>query len=168
MKELELKIAYQRYESLKDLPEAEQQLCILAEEALQSAYAPYSEFRVGAAVLMDDGEVVLGSNQENVAYPSGLCAERVALFSIGAQRPNAHIVSMAITVKTDKFEVKEPLTSCGACLQVMSEFEHRQGAAYSVLFYCVGGAIIKVKSVRDLIPFAFVEDRLAAPKQHKV
>lgn len=160
MKEQKFSITYQRYSALDELEETDKDLCISSEGALQSSYSPYSKFKVGTAVLLDDGEVVLGSNQENVAYPSGLCAERVALFSIGARRPGAVIKTMAITAYTDAFVIDKPVTSCGGCLQVMAEFEQRQGSEIEVLFYCLGGEILKVRGVQSLLPFAFVENRL--------
>jgi cytidine deaminase len=103
---------------------------------------------------------VYGSNQENVAYPSGLCAERVALFAIGSSYPNDKIISMAISAQTDHFEIKEPVTSCGACLQVMAEYEKKQSSLISVLFYCPNGSIIRTVGIKSLLPFAFTETRL--------
>jgi len=127
---------------------------------LASSHSPYSKFKVGTAILLADNQIVLGSNQENVAYPSGLCAERVALFTIGANYPGAVIKSMAITAQTENFKIENPVTSCGACLQVMAEYEKKQNEPIDVLFYCIDGAIIKVKGVKSLLPFVFVEDRL--------
>ncbi len=160
MNEQKFTITYERYSGLNDLNSADRALCVSAENSLKSSYSPYSKFRVGTAILLEDGEVVLGSNQENVAYPSGLCAERVALFSIGATRPGAVIKTMSITAHTDAFVIDRPVTSCGACLQVMAEFEQRQGSEIEVLFYCLNGEILKVKGVQSLLPFAFVENRL--------
>jgi cytidine deaminase len=160
MNEQKFSITYERYQNLDELAEADRDLCIRAEEALTSSYSPYSKFKVGTAILLEGGDVVLGSNQENVAYPSGLCAERVALFTIGATQPGAVIKTMAITAHTDAFVIDKPVTSCGACLQVMAEFEQRQGAEIEVLFYCLNGEIWKVKGVQSLLPFAFVENRL--------
>lgn len=153
-------ISYETFSSISQVEEADQQLCSRAVDAMATSHSPYSKFRVGTAILLADGEIVLGSNQENVAYPSGLCAERVALFGIGANKPNAIIKKMAITAQTDLFKIVNPVTSCGACLQVMIEVEKRQNSPIEVLFYCIDGQILKVKSVKSLIPFAFVEDRL--------
>jgi cytidine deaminase len=160
MNEQEFTITYARYSELDELEKVDKDLCIQAAQALGTAYAPYSKFKVGTAILLEDGEVVLGSNQENVAYPSGLCAERVALFSIGATKPGAVIRAMAITAHTEAFVIDKPVTSCGGCLQVMAEFEQRQGSEIEVLFYCLDGEILKVKGVQSLLPFAFVENRL--------
>lgn len=160
MVELNFNINYTRYENIEELNADDRQLCEQSVEALKTSYSPYSKFKVGTAVLLDSGEVVLGSNQENVAYPSGLCAERVALFSIGVTHPQAKIKSMAITAKTELFEITKPITSCGGCLQVMAEVEQKQGSQIEVLFYCLGGEILKVKGIQSLLPFVFVEDRL--------
>jgi cytidine deaminase len=160
MQELNFNIQYTRYENLEELNEQDRALCNQSVEALQTSYSPYSKFKVGTAVLLDNGEIIIGSNQENVAYPSGLCAERVALFSIGVSRPGAIIKSMAVTAQTDLFEIKKPITSCGGCLQVMAEVEQKQGSAIEVLFYCLGGEILKVVGIKSLLPFVFVEERL--------
>lgn len=153
-------ISYETFNSVKELSESDQLLCNKAEAALASSHSPYSKFKVGTAIALADGQVVLGSNQENLAYPSGLCAERVALFTIGANYPNAIIKTMAITAQTEVFKIENPVTSCGGCLQVMIEMEKRQKSPIEVMFYCIGGQVLKVKNVKSLIPFAFVEDRL--------
>ncbi|MCX2575784.1 cytidine deaminase [Pedobacter sandarakinus] len=160
MKLLNLNISFEQYADIDDLSAQDQQLCLSAVQALETSYSPYSKFRVGTAIRLQNESIVLGSNQENLAYPSGLCAERVALFSIGAQYPDAVIESMAITAQTDSFEILKPITSCGGCLQVMAEFERKQHKPISVLFYCLNGEILKVPSVQSLLPFSFVEDRL--------
>ncbi|MGV3546274.1 MAG: cytidine deaminase [Pedobacter sp.] len=161
MNVLDFKITYETYENLNELSLEDKLLCIRAEEALQSSYSPYSKFKVGTAIQLVDGEIVLGSNQENVAYPSGLCAERVALFAIGSAKPNAVVKAMAITAYTENFTIKNPVTSCGACLQVMAEFEQKQKSPIAVIFYCLNGQVIKVNGIKSLLPFVFVEDRLA-------
>lgn len=158
---LNFSISYEAYDHLDELEQQDQLLCAAAEKALQNSYSPYSNFKVGTAVRLADGQIILGSNQENLAYPSGLCAERVALFTIGAAYPDAIIESMVITAHTDNFKIVQPVTCCGACLQVMSEFEQKQKKEIEVIFYCIGGQILKVKGVKSLLPFAFVEDRLA-------
>jgi len=160
MNKLSFSISYEAYDHLDELHEADRALCLKAEEALSTSYSPYSNFRVATAVRLSDGNIITGSNQENMAYPSGLCAERVALFTIGAAYPNAVIDSMVITAHTDNFKIEHPITCCGGCLQVMSEFERKQNKEIAVLFYCLDGGILKVKGVKSLLPFAFVEDRL--------
>lgn len=160
MNTLNFNISYETYTGIDELSETDQMLCNKAKVALGSSHSPYSKFKVGTAILLADNQIVLGSNQENVAYPSGLCAERVALFTIGANYPNAVIRSMAITARTENFRIENPVTSCGACLQVMAEYEKKQNEPIDVLFYCIDGAIIKVKGIKSLLPFVFVEDRL--------
>lgn len=161
MKSIILNISFEQYNNIEELKEKDAVLCELAEQALATSYSPYSKFKVGTAIRLASGETILGSNQENLAYPSGLCAERVALFSIGSNYPNAVIESMAITAQTDAFEILKPITSCGGCLQVMAEFERKQASPIEVIFYCLNGEILKVPSVQSLLPFSFVEDRLA-------
>ena len=155
-----ISISFEEYSSIDDLCEVERKLCLEAVKALDSSHSPYSGFRVGAAVQLESGKIVYGSNQENVAYPSGLCAERVALFTIGSSYPNDKIIRMAITAHTKDFEIKLPVTSCGACLQVMAEYEKRQTQPIHVLFYCVNGAVIRTEGIKSLLPFAFSETRL--------
>lgn len=153
-------ISYEIFEGIEELSEVDKMLCEKAKAALATSHSPYSKFKVGTAILLTDHQIILGSNQENVAYPSGLCAERVALFTIGANYPNAVIKTMAITAQTDNFKIISPVTSCGACLQVMIESENKQNSPIEVLFYCIDGKILKVKSIKSLLPFGFVEDRL--------
>ena len=160
MEERNFTISYQAFKDLGDLNGDDKALCLQSVEALNTSYSPYSGFKVGTAVRLKSGKIVLGSNQENVAYPSGLCAERVALFMIGATDPNAVIESMAITAKTDNFVIGKPVTCCGACLQVMAEFEQKQQQEIEVLFYCIDGEILKVRGIKNLLPFVFVEERL--------
>lgn len=161
MNKLNFSIAYESYDHFQELNEDDQLLCLKAEEALQTSYSPYSNFKVATSVRLADGTIVSGSNQENLAYPSGLCAERVALFTVGATYPDAVIESMVITAHTDNFKIEQPVTCCGACLQVMAEFEKKQHKEIEVLFYCIEGKILKVKGIKSLLPFVFVEDRLA-------
>jgi len=160
MNKLNFSIDYEAYDNLHELNDTDQALCHKAEAALSTSYSPYSNFKVATAVRLSDGTVVTGSNQENLAYPSGLCAERVALFTVGANHPDAVIESMVITATTTNFKIEYPVTCCGACLQVMSEFERKQQNEIEVLFYCLGGKILKVKGIKSLLPFVFVEDRL--------
>ena len=155
-----LTISYQEYSSFDDLDTIDQDLCKEATKAMATSHSPYSQFRVGAAVKLESGKIVYGSNQENVAYPSGLCAERVALFTIGSAYPDEKIMSIAITAHTNNFQITEPITSCGACLQVMAEYEKKQSYPIEVLFYCQNGSIIKTKGIKSLLPFAFAETRL--------
>lgn len=158
----EINITFEDFESINELNQADQSLCLDAVKALENSYSPYSNFKVGVAVKLASGKIVYGSNQENVAYPSGLCAERVALFAVGANYPDDKIVSIAITASTDNFKLLKPVTPCGSCLQVMAESEQRQSEEISILLYCIGGAVWKTKGVKSLLPFMFVEDRLTS------
>jgi cytidine deaminase len=160
MQKRNISISFDEYNSLDELNSQDQILCIEAKKAMSNSHSPYSGFRVGVAVQLESGRIVYGSNQENVAYPSGLCAERVALFLIGTTYPDDKILSMAITAQTDHFLIKEPVTSCGACLQVMAEYEKKQSHPINVLFYCLNGAIIRTTGIKTLLPFAFEETRL--------
>ena len=156
----EISIAFEDFGSLKELNSSDQELCKEAVKALVNSHSPYSNFKVGVAVRLASGKIVYGSNQENVAYPSGLCAERVALFAIGANYPDDKIVSIAITAQTNEFELLNPTTPCGACLQVMAEYEMKQEHHFEVLLYCIDGAIWKTKGVGSFLPFMFFEERL--------
>ena len=160
MQKRNISISFNEYNSLDELNSQDQILCIEAKKAMSNSHSPYSGFRVGVAVQLESGRIVYGSNQENVAYPSGLCAERVALFLIGTTYPDDKILSMAITAQTAQFLIKEPVTSCGACLQVMAEYEKKQSHPINVLFYCLNGAIIRTTGIKTLLPFAFEETRL--------
>ncbi|MFN3447012.1 MAG: cytidine deaminase family protein, partial [Bacteroidia bacterium] len=117
MSEIRRESILKRYTDINELNETDRMLLAEARKAVATSYAPYSNFHVGCALQLNNGVIVKGSNQENIAYPSGLCAERVAIFSAGATYPNEAVKTMAITVKADKFKVTEPIMSCGACLQ---------------------------------------------------
>ena len=126
-----------------------------AQEARESAYAPYSNFRVGVAIRLESGEIVIGNNQENAAYPSGLCAERVAIFYVGAAYPNEKIVEIAITARSQNQILDQPIGPCGACRQSMLEYEQKQNSSIPVYFTGETGSIIKVESIKDFLPFGF-------------
>src|SRR5471030_1550629 len=121
-----IKIAFEEYGSIHELNGSDQNLCLEEVNATGNSHSPYSKFKVGAALRLQSGKIIHGSNQENVAYPSGLCAERVALFHWGANHPDDPIEAMAVTAHTDEFEIMKPVTSCGSCLQVLAECEEMQ------------------------------------------
>ena len=148
---------------LNELSAQEQQLVANAKAAFKTAYAPYSGFLVGASVLLENGEVINGSNQENVAYPSGLCAERVALFYAGAKFPDVKINTVAISVLSKNFEVKDVISPCGACRQVMAEYEDKQHRPIKVILHSPTDEILIANRVEDLLPFMFKSPLL---KQH--
>ena len=148
---------------LSELSTEEQQLVSNAKSAFKTAYAPYSGFLVGASVLLENGEVINGSNQENVAYPSGLCAERVALFYAGAKYPNIKINTIAVSVLSKNFEVTDVISPCGACRQVMAEYEDKQDKPIKVILHSPTDEVLIANRVEDLLPFMFKSPLL---KQH--
>lgn len=160
MENKEIKIAFEDFKGIEELSLEDQSLCKEAVKALENSHSPYSNFKVGVAIKLASGKVVYGSNQENVAYPSGLCAERVALFAVGANYPNDKIVSVAITASTQEFKLIQPTTPCGACLQVMAEYEKKQNEEFEIILYCINGPVWKTKGVSSFLPFMFFEDRL--------
>jgi cytidine deaminase len=138
----------------KDLSDTQSSLISRAKEALKHAYAPYSHFQVGAAVLLDNGEVITGSNQENIAFPSGLCAERVALFTAHHQYPDAKIKAIAVAATDNGKAVLNPIVPCSACIQVMSESISRGGESFEVIL--LGEKhILHIPDALDLTPFRF-------------
>lgn len=139
----------------EDLPETDQQLLEKALFAAQTAYAPYSEFGVGAALLLDDGSIVMGNNQENAAYPSGLCAERVAFFHVGAVYPGKKVLAVAVRASSPKYKTDQPIAPCGGCLQVMLESEKRQKSPIRLLTAGSSGPVFVVKTIGNLLPFQF-------------
>lgn len=160
MKELDIKIRVEVYETAEELSKADQLLLEKANEAVERAYAPYSDFNVGAALLLNNGEIVLGSNQENAAYPLALCAERVAIFAAATSYPDQAIESIAIRVKNRNKVLEEPVSPCGSCRQVMLESEFRHKQAMRILLQGEKGSIYLLKSVKDLLPLLFNADFL--------
>lgn len=159
MQSKQITINYHLYE-LDELEEWQRLLIKKSVEAQSSSHSPYSKFKVGAAVLLDDDTIVIGSNQENAAYPSGLCAERVAVFSCGANYPTHKIRAIAISASAYKSDIKEPLAPCGACRQSLLEYEHKQGEKFKVLLLGVGGQVVEFCSLEDLLPIPFNCDAL--------
>jgi len=143
------------FESLQELPQSIQELMHKAQEARERAYAPYSRFKVGAALELDNGEIVLGNNQENAAFPSGLCAERVAAFHAGATYPYVSFKVMALTVRSLVKEVNVPTPPCGACRQALAEYEVNQKSPITLYFMGETGKIVRANAVKDLLPLIF-------------
>jgi len=150
----EIKIAYLEYRSLDELDVQDRCLAQAAIDATSQSYAPYSKFNVGAAVMFEDGEIVKGANQENAAYPSGLCAERTALFYASASRPDKAMTSLAIAASQNGKLCQTPATPCGACRQVMAQYQTKSGKPMSVLLVGVE-KIWKFSKVDDLLPLIF-------------
>lgn len=140
---------------LDELSNDEQMLIKKAQSILKTSYSSYSGFSVGASVLLDNGITIEGSNQENVAYPSGLCAERVALFYTGAQYPNNTIKTIAISALSKSFEIEDYISPCGACRQVMAEYEEKQSTKIKILLHSPNDKVLISNSVEDLLPFVF-------------
>ena len=150
----EIKIAYSEYASLDELSSEDRLLAESAIEAVGTAYAPYSNFNVGAAVRFVDGEIVKGSNQENAAYPSGICAERTALFYASASRQNVPMNAIAIAAAQNGELVKNPVAPCGACRQVMIQYQIKSGNPMEVIL--IGSETIrKFANIESLLPFVF-------------
>jgi cytidine deaminase len=141
--------------SLQELPQEEFQLMIEARKISENSYSPYSTFKVGAAVLLENGTVVCGANQENSAYPSGLCAERVALFYAKSQHPATSIKAIAITARPSDYQDFVEVTPCGSCRQVMSEFEDEQTEPFTILLEAENNHVLRIQGAYQLLPFRF-------------
>lgn len=155
MKEITITTQFSVFDSLTELPSEIQNLMEQAVAVRKNAYAPYSKFRVGTALILDNGKIILGSNQENAAYPSGLCAERVAIFHAGAVYPDAKILKMAITAASDSNKTTTPIPPCGSCRQSIAEYEIKQDTPIEIYFMGETGAIYKSASLKNLLPFMF-------------
>lgn len=160
MKEKSLTIAFTEYKNEKELESENQQLVASARKASSGSYSPYSKFHVGAAIRLNDGRIITASNQENVAYPSSMCAERVVLYYTGANFPDESIKAIAITANTTQFQFNDVVTPCGACRQVMAEYETRQTGSIKIILASDKNKILVFKSVKDLLPFMFKADQL--------
>lgn len=160
MKQVNITTTFSVFDSKEELSAELLDLMNQAIEIRKKAYAPYSKFRVGCAILLDNGKIVLGSNQENAAYPSGLCAERVAIFQAGAIYPEAKIIKMAISATSDEKPVLAPIPPCGACRQSISEYEFRQDLPIEIYFMGESGEVYKSDSLKNLLPFMFDKNYL--------
>ena len=150
----EIRIAYFEYESADQLEISEKELVEAAINATKGSYAPYSRFNVGAAVRLDNGKIIQGSNQENAAYPSGICAERTAMFYASATYPENAITAIAITASQEGTLCSKPVSPCGACRQVMAEYQTKGGRPMTI--FLVGSEKIwKFEKVNDLLPLIF-------------
>lgn len=155
MKEISITTQFKIFDSTQDLPNDIQDLMTQAVEVRKNAYAPYSKFKVGVAIILDNGKVVLGSNQENAAYPSGLCAERVAIFYAGSMYPDAKVLKMVITAASDTNQTIAPIPPCGSCRQSIAEYETKQETPIEIYFMGEIGSIYKSESLKNLLPFMF-------------
>ena len=154
MLERTINIRYKEYQTLEELSDEDRELALNAIDAVKGSYAPYSHFNVGAAVRLKDGSIVRGANQENAAFPSGLCAERTAMFSASATHPGVPMCSIAIAASQKGRLCANPATPCGACRQVMAQYQLTAGENMTILL--VGdGKILKFSKVDDLLPLIF-------------
>ncbi|WP_299535119.1 cytidine deaminase [Ulvibacterium sp.] len=155
MKKKRVCFELQVFDTIDELSQEGQELMQKAVAARKNAYAPYSNFQVGAAVLLENGKVVIGNNQENASFPSGLCAERVAVFQAGAKYPGETIKAIAISAASNKYTVDKPAAPCGNCRQSISEYEVRQKSPIELFLMGEIGQIIWCASIADILPLAF-------------
>lgn len=161
MKKYNITLSFQEYASPDELNDDDRDLLSRAKAAAHDAYAPYSKFKVGAAVRLADGTVVIGNNQENAVYPVGLCAERVALFSAQAQYPDQPVVALAVTaIGTDGHAVTQPVPPCGSCRQAMVETERRHNRPLRLIMQGETGPVIISEKMEDMMPLTFADDFL--------
>lgn len=154
MTDREINIKYLEYGSIEEMNPEDRELAAEALKAMSGAYAPYSHFHVGAAVRMSNGQIVRGANQENAAFPSGLCAERTAMFSASARYPDKDMQSIAIAGGVMGRLAREPVTPCGACRQVMAQYQAKSGKPMSVIMMSAD-KIWKFDKVDDILPLIF-------------
>lgn len=160
MMKRQLSVEYDFFKDWRELPEEDQELIRNAFATKDSAYAPYSKFHVGASLRLSNGEVVNGSNQENVAYPSGLCAERVALFYAGSNFPNEIVKTLCVVAEGELLPKENLLSPCGGCRQVMLETENRQEGEMRVILVSQNDNAVVFNSAADLLPLAFGKTEL--------
>jgi len=139
----------------EELPEDVKKLKAAAEEAREKSYSPYSHFRVGAAVLLEDGTIITANNQENAAYPSGMCAERIAIWYAGAQFPDKKIMKLFITARAEDKILDTPVPPCGACRQSIAEYEIKQDSPIEIWFAAEKGPVWRSPSLKNILPLLF-------------
>jgi cytidine deaminase len=159
MKEIQLEFKIKIYQSLEELPLSSRNLILKAREAAKRAYAPYSDYRVGAAVLLGNEEVVTGNNQENAAYPSGMCAERTAMFYASSRFPGEALRSIAVSTVSNSVLSGDFAKPCGSCRQVMAEYEDLSGIPIEIILDG-SSAITVVSGIDTLLPFRFKKEDL--------
>ncbi len=160
LKKLTISTSILVYENINSLPVADKKLLKAATEAVNNAYAPYSNFNVGAAVLLANGKIITGNNQENAAYPSGTCAERAAVFYAASQYKNIKIKAIAIASKSNNKKYKGPVSPCGACRQVLAEYEKRGKAKMKVIMAGSTGHVYVAESIESMLPLLFGKEQL--------
>ena len=155
MRKIELTTSATIFNNISELSVDNKILMDKAIEARKKAYAPYSKFSVGAALLLENDEIILGNNQESAAYPSGMCAERVAIWKAGSDFPGVKIKKLAISASSSISKVDKPVGPCGACRQTLSEYEINQKEPMEVFFMGEVGEVVKTDSLLSLLPFSF-------------
>ncbi|MFO8068251.1 MAG: cytidine deaminase [Bacteroidales bacterium] len=160
MKKKNLCIDFYEVDNIEELSEKERELVETAKQMTFNSYAPYSEFYVGSAVLLENDKIVKGSNQENAAYPSGICAERVAVFSASSQYPDVVIKTIAVAARNPRQAMDYPISPCGSCRQVLLEFELKQKQPIRILLTGESGKIFIIEKAADLSPISFSADDL--------
>ncbi len=160
MKKIQISIEIQVFDSVRELSIEDQILIEASKKSMKNAYAPYSKFKVGVALRMNDGKIISGNNQENAAYPSGLCAERVAIFYAMAQFPVGKISTIAISASSDKGNINSLVSPCGACRQAISEYEIKQGEPIKIMMQGEDEKIYVSTSIEMLLPLMFNKSNL--------
>lgn len=163
MKHIVHPFEFDEYPSSSELNPSDQELLEAARRATATSYAPYSHYHVGAAVKLENGTIVTGSNQENIAFPAGLCAERVALFAAVSKYPGVAIESIAISAKAENFEVPDPVPPCGICRQAIAEYEMKFDRKIRILLSGEKGKVLVIESMELLLPLMFREKGLLQP-----
>ncbi|MEI7725294.1 MAG: cytidine deaminase [Bacteroidota bacterium] len=161
MKQITHSFDYQVYDSALELPLTDRELLQQAKLAIAGSYAPYSHYHVGAAVKLANGEIVSGSNQENMSFPAGLCAERVAVFSASSTYPDVPFAAIAISAVSEDFEVSDPVPPCGMCRQAIIEFEMKFNNKIRIILGGQTGKVFVFHGMGSLLPLAFHEEGLA-------
>lgn len=160
MKQIKINTEFFEFEDEKELAKDIVDLIAEAKKARLSAYAPYSNFAVGAAILLKNGKIVTGSNQENASYPSGLCAERTAVYYASSKYPNIKILKIAIVAGLLNGKTSTPVPPCGACRQSIAEYEINQNSPIEIYFMGTSGSIIKSNSLKNLLPLLFDKSQI--------
>jgi len=160
MKERKFEFSFEVYDSIDELSAEDQQLLTEARNVTEQAYAPYSNFRVGAAAKLENGKIVTGTNQENASYPVGICAERVLLSTVSSLYPDIPVTTMAVSYQSNKIKSDHPISPCGMCRQALLEFEGRTSKLIRLILAGIKGKIYVIRSASQLLPLAFSSEEL--------
>ena len=160
MQEKKFEFSFEVYDGIDELDADDRQLLIEARNVTGQAYAPYSNFHVGAAAKLSNNKIVTGTNQENASYPVGICAERVLLSAISSLHPGIAIETMAVSYQSKKIKSDHPISPCGMCRQALLEYETRLKKPIRLILGGLDGKVIVIRSAKQLLPFAFTSDEL--------